>query len=82
MKVTILRWHDAKLIEPEQDGEYLIWPEGDEIRSVPFTVEGGWNTYYDENGEIGHKREGFEREDWNRYTRLWAYQPREVIELE
>lgn len=82
MKVTILKWHDAKLVDPEADGDYLIFPEGSGLRDCSYTAAGGWNTYIDEDGNPCRVRSDEDRERWKSYVRYWAYQPTEALNIE
>ena len=71
--VSNIVWHDAKLMSPAEDGTYLVvtgWSVND-VSTMLYTTEGGWNTYRDKDGL--HADRALSTEDG--YIRLWTAMP-------
>lgn len=49
---TMNTWINARDSEPAQDGYYLVQMTGNYLAGISYTCEGGWNTNYDDNGEL------------------------------
>lgn len=45
-------WIDNRKQEPTKDGTYLAQMIHGGITGLDFTIEGGWNTHYDTDGEL------------------------------
>lgn len=46
------KWIDNRKNEPTKNGTYLAQMIYGGITGLDFTIEGGWNTHYDKDGEL------------------------------
>lgn len=69
------KWIDNREQEPTQNGTYLAQMIYGSLTGLDFTIEGGWNTHYDENGEL-HRDHAIDRNNVARW--LDAPAPPEV----
>lgn len=67
IKMSNIIWHEADLMLPAKDGEYPYMSKYNDIGTVLYTPEGGWNTFRDTDGSV--KGAGFAKDD---YVKLWA----------
>ena len=44
-----MKWRTGR---PEKDGEYIITNRWNEVRTILFTTDGGWNTARNKAGEL------------------------------
>lgn len=53
VKTSRIYWHEADLVSPSKDGEYLaVSPGGTVFGNVGYTKEKGWNSYVGSDGEV------------------------------
>ena len=45
-------WISTRESKPAKDGTYLVQMTGGYLAGLKYTLEGGWNTDYDYNGEL------------------------------
>ncbi len=45
-------WVVTKEREPKRDGFYLVQMMYGKVNGLEFTIEGGWNTHYDSDGNL------------------------------
>lgn len=45
-------WIKTAERKPKINGYYLVYMNYGRVDALRYTIEGGWNTYYDENGVL------------------------------
>ena len=78
-------WMNGLTSEPQKNGEYIVMKGYSEVEEdfMAYTVEGGWNTFINSDGElVGTTRQSDEYINSDGYIKAWfqvpKYNPAEV----
>lgn len=65
-------WIDTRDCVPLMDGTYMVQTVTDEVTTMDYTAEGGWNTYYD---RVDGKLQGEDLDPTGVYIVKWYKLP-------
>ena len=68
-------WIDTRDCVPLTDGNFMAQTVYGRVTTMTYTPDGGWNTYYDEDGTIHKEYTAEEKADWDKYVVRWFKVP-------